>query len=139
VSQLAEWDPGWVRSSGAGQDGAAELWVAVFADDWTFMGAALATPRPRLLWRDGRLCLGYSPVRVPIVRAGAYKTGVICAVMRGARQYRPLWQVGLGKSQKLRAGDDITITDGVIAITPDHLLPADGGEGGEGGTVALPP
>jgi hypothetical protein len=119
--QVAEWDPGWVRSAGPGQDGRAELWVAIFTADWTFMGAAPAPPRPGLLWRGGRLCLDYSPVMVTVVRPGVYQTGVICAVMPGARQYRPLVPVPLGPPHELRAGDTITITDGVIALTFDPL------------------
>jgi hypothetical protein len=122
--QDAQWDPGWVRSAGPGQDGAAELWVAVFADDGTFMGAAPCPATPGLVWRDGRLCLVYSPVLVTMRRAGRYQTGVICAVMRGARQYRPLWPVSLGTPHELRAGDSMTILDGIIAITPDVPVPA---------------
>jgi hypothetical protein len=120
---MAEWDPGWVRSKGPGQDGRAELWVAVFTADWTLMGAAPAPPRPGLLWRDGRLCIDYSPVKVRIVRGGRYATGVICAVMPGARQYQPLWSVSLGPPGDLREGDDITVLDGVIAIIPDPPAP----------------
>jgi hypothetical protein len=119
VDKASEWDPRWIRSAGAGQDGAAELWVAVFTADWTLMGAAPAAPRPPLVWRGGRLCLDYSPVYVTIRRRGIYRTGVICAVMRGARQYRPLWPVGLGEPKELRPGDDMTILDGIIEIDPD--------------------
>jgi hypothetical protein len=118
---LAQWDPGWVRSAGPGQDGHAELWVAVFTADWTFMGAAPCPPAPDLIWRDGRLCLVYSPVQVTIRRRGFYHTGVICAVMPGARQYQPLWPISLGTPRELRAGDTMSIVDGFIAIHPEPL------------------
>jgi hypothetical protein len=115
-----QWDPGWVATSGPGQDGRAELWFAVFTADWTFMGAAPA-PGPVLVWKDGHLCLSYSPLVVVIRVPGWYKTGVICAVMPGARQYRPLWPVSLGEPRELRAGDTITVTEGLIKIHPDLI------------------
>jgi hypothetical protein len=114
--QVAEWDPGWVRSAGAGQDGRAELWVAVFTAGWTLMGAAPAPAHPGLIWRDGRLCIDYAPVTVTVRRAGIYQTGVICAVVPGARQYTPLVPVSLGPPNHLRPGETITITDGVLAL-----------------------
>jgi hypothetical protein len=113
---IDQWDPGWVRSAGAGQDGAAELWVAVFTAEWTLMGAAPAPPRLALLWRDGRLCLNYAPVTVPVIRGGWYHSAVLVAVMRGARQYKPLVAVSLGKPAKLRPGDTITVAEGLIAL-----------------------
>ena len=94
----------------------AELWVAVFDVDGEFMGAAPATARPAWEWRAGRLSLNYAPVIVPVRFGGWYKTGVICAVIPSARAYRPMWPVSLGEPQRLRPGNTITITDGLIAI-----------------------
>jgi hypothetical protein len=113
-----------VRSAGAGQDGAAELWVAVFTADWQLMGAAAAPARLALVWRDGALCLQYAPVTVTVARAGRYSAAVLCAVMRGARQYKPLVAVALKPPhQMMRPGTTITVADGVIALasfdTPD--------------------
>jgi hypothetical protein len=103
-------------------DGPVTLWYDVTEADGTVMGTA---PMPATMpwrWRGGRLCLVYSGLRVVIARPGWYVYGVIYAVP-GSEQAAPsipLWQVSLGKSQQLRAGDDIHILDGMIAITPDY-------------------
>lgn len=109
----------WRTIAGEMDAGPVELWVIVFADDGAFMGAARAARQPAWLWRDGRLCCDYSPVRVPVQYPGRYQTGLICAVSPKTRAYRPLWPISLGPPHKLRRGDDITITDGIIALTPD--------------------
>jgi len=110
-----------LRPAGCPPDGPVSLLIMVFTDDGELMGSAPVTRAPRWLWRDGCLCIGYSPVRVPVIRPGRYATGLICAVAPGPEggQFRPLWPVSLGPPQELRAGDGITITDGVIAIIPD--------------------
>lgn len=100
-------------------DGPAELWFAVFADDGAFMGAAPAAGTPRWLWRDGRLCCDYSPVRITVRHPGRYQTGLICAVSLETRTYRPLWPLSLSPPGELRHGDSITIADGIIALTPE--------------------
>ena len=99
--------------------GAVHLVIIVFAGDGELMGAAPVTRQPRWLWRDGQLAVSYSPVRVVLDRGGSYGTALICAVSDATGAYVPLWPVSLGEPQEMRAGDDITITDGVIAITPD--------------------
>ena len=87
-------DPaGW--RPGDPPDGPVELWVLVFADDGAYLGSARAAERPRWRWRDGRLALDYSPVRVVMRRRGVYATGLICAVDQRARVFRPLWPVSL--------------------------------------------
>jgi hypothetical protein len=121
-AQPAQWDPGWVCSAGPGQDGKAELWFAVFDSAWTLMGAAPAQAYPRLLWRAGRLVLDYSPVLITIRRGGVYEHGVICVVMPGARQYRPMWRIALDPGRprhKLKPGDTMTVVDGWIALNPE--------------------
>ena len=47
------------------------------------------------------------------------RTALICAVSDATGVYIPLWPVSLGEPQEMRAGDYITINDGIIAITPD--------------------
>ena len=111
------WDLAW--QSGEIPPGPVELWVAVFDTDGEFMGAAQAPPRLATTWRAGQLAFAYTPLQVVMQRGGWYKTGVICAVNRQARAYRGLWPVSLGEPGELRPGDTITITDGVIAVTPD--------------------
>lgn len=98
-------------------DGPVELWFFVFATDGSFMGAAQARQQPSWLWRDGRLCCDYSPVRITITHGGTYSTGLICAVAGG--MYRPLWPLSLGEPQELKAGDFITIIDGLISLIPE--------------------
>jgi len=115
VQERRVWPAG--KRPGRLPDGPVELWVAVFTGDGEFMGAAPAQTQPRWLWRDGRLSCNYTPVVVEVTHGGTYATGLICAVAGGA--WQPLWPVTLGPPHKLRPGDDITITDGIIAITPD--------------------
>ena len=91
----------------------------MFSGDGELMGGAPVTRQPRWLWRYGRLCISYAPVRVVLDRGGVYSTALICAVSPGTGMYAPLWPVSLGPAHEMRAGDDVTITDGVIAITPD--------------------
>jgi hypothetical protein len=112
---LASWRP----AAGEMTAGPVELWVIVFTDDGAFMGAARAARQPAWLWRGGRLCCDYSPVHVLVQHPGRYQTGLICAVSPQSRTYRPLWPISLGPSHKLRRGDNITITDGIIALTPE--------------------
>jgi hypothetical protein len=112
---LASWRP----AAGEMTAGPVHVVVIVFTDDGEFMGAAPAARQPRWLWRDGCLCIDYSPVTVTAVRPGRYGTGLICAVSPGTGIYQPLWPVSLGPSHELRRGDDIIITDGVIAIIPE--------------------
>jgi hypothetical protein len=100
-------------------DGPVQLALLVFTDDGELMGSAPVTRQPRWLWRDGRLSISYSPVRVVLNRGGAYGTALICAVSEDTGIYAPLWPLSLGPPQELKAGDRITITDGVIALTPD--------------------
>lgn len=107
------------RQSGM-TDGPVHLAVIVFTDDGELMGSAAVTRQPEWLWRDGRLCIRYSPVTVIITRPGRFKTGLICAVSPDDGAYQPLWPVSLGPPQEMRAGENITITDGVIFIIP-HL------------------
>jgi hypothetical protein len=95
------------------------LAVIVFAGDGEMLGSARVTRVPRWLWRDGRLAVSYTPVRVVLDRGGAYSTGLICAVSDATGAYVPLWPVSLGRPQELRAGDNILISDGIIAIIPD--------------------
>jgi len=113
----------------AGQlpDGPVELWFAVYDADGMLMGAAPATVPPTWLWRDGRLCLAYGHVRVIMSRPGTYDHAVICAVsvMPQGAPFAPLWRIGLGKPQELRAGSDMHIVDGVVAIIPDPAGPDD--------------
>lgn len=109
---------------GSPPDGPAELWFLVFATDGAFMGAAPAPVPAVWLWRNGHLCLDYSPVRITVRHGGFYGTGLICAV--SGQAYRPLWPLSLGTPQKLRAGDFITITDGVIILTPELPEPLNG-------------
>lgn len=99
--------------------GPVQLWFAVFTDDGELMGAEPVTRPPRWRWRDGCLCIDYSPVRVAITRAGRFRTGLICAVSRETGIFRPLWPLSLGPGQDMRAGDNITVEDGVIAIHPE--------------------
>lgn len=98
-------------------DGPVELWFFVFATDGSFMGAAQARQQPSWLWRDGRLCCDYSPVRVSVQYRGMYATALICAV--AGDRYRPLWPLSLGEPQELRSGDNITIANGVISLIPE--------------------
>jgi hypothetical protein len=100
-------------------DGAVKLWFFVFATDGAFMGAAQVTRPPGWLWRDGRLCCDYSPVHVRMTHGGTYSTGLICAVSPDRQVYRPLWPLSLGKPGKLRAGDYLTVVDGIISLIPD--------------------
>jgi hypothetical protein len=100
-------------------DGPVHLVIIVFAGDGEMMGSAPVTRQPRWLWRDGRLGIVYSPVRVVLHRGGAFSTALICAVSEDTGTYVPLWPVSLGPPQEMRAGDFITIADGIIAITPD--------------------
>jgi hypothetical protein len=100
-------------------DGPAELWFLVFATDGAFMGAARIWRQPSWLWRGGKLCCDYSPVRIRIEHAGTYSTGLICVVSPGTQVYRPLWPLSLGKPQYLGKHDFMTIEDGIIALTPE--------------------
>ena len=102
-------------------DGPVTLWYAVTDAGGMVMGTAPMPPMMPWRWQDGRLCLAYSGLRVVITRPGWYAYGLICAVSDGeqATPFIPLWRVSLGKPQELRAGDDIYILDGVIAISPD--------------------
>lgn len=100
-------------------DGPVSLVIIVFTGDGELMGAAAVTRPPRWLWRDGHLCLSYSPVTVTVTRACRYSTALICAVAPESGVYQPLWPVSLGPGQELRAGNSITITDGVISIIPE--------------------
>ncbi len=108
------------RSMRAGEPppGPVQLWFAVFTGDGELMGAEPVT-RPRWQWRDGCLCLGYSPVHVTVARPGRFSTGLICAVSPGTGIFRPLWPVSLGPGRDMRAGDNITVEDGVIALRPE--------------------
>lgn len=121
MDEIARWDEGWRPTYGRWPmpDGPVELWVAVFADDGHFMGAERTQERPAWRWRHGTLAMDYSPVRVVMRHGGRYHTGVLCAVNPAARAYRALFAVSLGEPRKLRAGDDMLISDGVIAIRPD--------------------
>jgi len=100
-------------------DGLVVLEFVVFSGDGELMGSALVTREPRWLWRDRRLGISYTPLRVVLGRGGTYSTALICAVSPDTGTYVPLWPVSLGEPQEMRAGDSITITDGIIAITPD--------------------
>jgi hypothetical protein len=108
-------------------DGPVTLWFAVTDAAGAIMGAArMPVPMP-WRWQHGRLCAAYSGLRVIMTRPGWYAYGVICAVS-GAEQvtpFMPLWRVSLGKPQELRAGDDLTVAEGVIAIIPDPAVPGD--------------
>lgn len=101
-------------------DGPVELWFAVYDAGGTLLGAAPATGPLTWCWRDGRLCLAYGHVRVVLSRPGVYDHAVICAVsvMPQGSPFAPLWRIGLGEPHELRAGDDIHILDGVVAIIP---------------------
>jgi hypothetical protein len=103
-------------------DGPVSLWIVVFGEDDTLMGASPATGPLTWLWRDGRLCLAYGAITVRVVRPGWYACGVIGAVSEGEQvaPLYPMWQIGLGKPQQMRVGDHIHILDGVVAITPDE-------------------
>jgi hypothetical protein len=111
-------------------DGPVVLWIAVFTAAGELMGAAPAELRPAWLWRDGRLCVAYGPVTVTVFSPGWYAFGVICAVPLselGASHSRvsrmpfvPLWRISLGEPQELRAGDNIHVLDGVVAIIPEY-------------------
>lgn len=98
--------------------GPVELWVIVFTGDGEIMGSAAATARLSWRWQAGRLMLDYGPVRVRVHRAGTYETALICAAVPSSRVFVPLWPVSLDPSERMQAGDDITI-DGFIAIIPD--------------------
>ena len=99
--------------------GPVQLWFAVFTDDGELMGAEPVTRQPRWLWRDGCLCLGYSPLTVTVTRAGRFSTGLICAVSPDTGVFRPQSPLSLGPGQDMRAGNTITVADGVIAIHPE--------------------
>ena len=103
-------------------DGPVELWFAVYDAGGVLLGAAPATQPASWLWRDGRLCLAYGHVRVELSRPGIYDHAVICAVsaLPQGSPFRPLWRISLGEPRELRAGDDIHILDGVVAILPDE-------------------
>jgi hypothetical protein len=109
----------WCPADGEMTDGPAELWFAVFADDGAFMGATRTARQPSWLWRDGRLCCDYSPLRVTVRYGGRFQTGLICAISPQTRTWRPLWPVSLGPPERLRPGDFITVADGVIALIPE--------------------
>ncbi len=116
IAARTMWNPAW-RAGAEMPAGPVELWVVIVTGDDEVMGAAPAT-RTGWRWVGGRLCYQYGPVQVPVLFAGRYATGHICAVSEQARVYRPLWAVGLGEPQDLRAGDTLTITDGYITISP---------------------
>ena len=100
-------------------DGPVELWILVFATDGALMGSARAARQPSWTWRNGKISLDYTPVHIVISHGGRYSTGLICAVSAANRNYRPLWPISLGEPQELRAGDDMTIIDGVVSLTPE--------------------
>ena len=102
-------------------DGPVELWFAVYSADGILMGAAPATAPLTWCWRDGRLCLAYGAVFVIMSRAGTYDYAMIGAVSLSPQgsPFAPLWRIGLGKPQELRAGDSMSILDGVVALIPD--------------------
>lgn len=110
-------------------EGPVVLGIAVFTAGGELMGAARCPAPPAWLWRDGRLCVAYGEVRVVMRRRGWYAYGVICAmpaVITGAAPAGgvvqlplvPLWRIGLGESHELRAGDDMHVLDGLVAIVP---------------------
>ncbi len=100
-------------------DGPMELWFAVFAGDGRFMGAAPAAQQPSWVWRNGQPCCNYSPVNVQVRHGGTPRTGMICAVSRQARTWRPLWPLPLDVPQPLQPGDFVHIVDGVISMIPE--------------------
>ena len=111
-------------------DGPVSLWFVVFSTDGRIMGAARASLDPGWEWRGGRLCIGYGHVRVVMSWSGWYDSAVIVAVPQAAEvdavaglpadatPYAPMWRIGLGEPRELRAGDDLHILDGVLAIVP---------------------
>lgn len=110
-------------------DGPVSLWFVVFSADGRIMGAARASLAPEWQWRGGRLCIGYGHVRVVMAEPGWYDSAVIVAVPQAAEvaalgvpaeatPYAPMWRIGLGEPRELRAGDDMHILDGVLAIEP---------------------
>ncbi len=113
-------------------DGPVELWFAVYDAGGVLLGAAPATRDPAWVWRGGRLCLAYGRVRVEMDRPGVYDYAVICAVslLPGGSPFAPLWRIGLGEPHELRAGDDIHILDGVVAILPGGVSGETGGPAG---------
>jgi hypothetical protein len=104
-------------------DGPCSLGIAVFTADGTPLGAARCPFPPVWLWRGGRLCIAYGATRVVLRRRGVYAFGVICAIPATAEgtvvPVAPMWRISLGEPHELRAGDNISILDGVVAITPD--------------------
>lgn len=105
-------------------DGPVELWFAVFDAAGTLLGAAPATAPLAWYWRDGRLNLAYGTVGVVLSRPGTYDYAMICAVsaMPQGSPFAPVWRISLSPKHELRAGDNIWITDGLIAIVPDAPL-----------------
>jgi hypothetical protein len=97
-------------------DGPVVLGIAIFTEAGEYMGAARCDWPPEWLWRDGMLCVAYGPCQVIVRRPGRYSYGMICAV--AGRVAVPLWRIGLGEPQQMRAGDDINVLDGVVAIEP---------------------
>lgn len=112
------------KPGGPVPDGPCALVFVVVAADGQMMGAAEATGTPAWEWRDGKLCLAYGSVRVTVQVPGWYDHAVMCAVPAGGTgppgplPYAPLFRISLGEPKRLRAGDNINILDGVIAITP---------------------
>ena len=119
VEPARSWDITWQPAAGPMPDGPVQLWVVVFDAAGRFMGAEATTPFPRWRWRRGLLAMDYSPVRVVMANGGWYHTGFLVAVNPEARTWRAMFALSLGEPRELRAGDDITISDGVIAITPE--------------------
>jgi hypothetical protein len=125
AKQLARraWDPMWRQASGQLPEGPVTLWMTVFSDDQRFLGAAPMTANVAWAWKDGRLCASYGTVQVIVTEDGRYETGVIVAV--SGRQYVPVFRISLGEPQEVRAGWDICVYDGLIAIIPDPGFAAD--------------
>jgi hypothetical protein len=100
------------------------MWLAVASDEGTVMGAGPMTQAPAWCWKDGRPAIGYGPVRIRIQRRGRYARGLIVAVSRESGAWAPVCPIDLsgGKHRELRAGDEMTMADGVLALYPE--LPA---------------
>ena len=122
-SDLAcRWDLEWQQAPQGLPEGPVELWLIVAGDDGTVMGAGPMTQAPSWCWKDGRLAIDYSPVRIPIRQRGRYARGLIVAVSRESGTWAPFCPVGLSggrKDRELRAGDEMTMTDGVLALYPE--------------------
>ena len=126
-SDLAcRWDLEWRQAPCGLPEGPVELWLAVASDEGAVMGAGPMTETPSWCWKDGRPAISYGPVRILIQRRGRYARGLIVAVSRESGAWAPVCPIGLsgGKRRELRAGDEMTMVDGVLALYPELHSPA---------------